>query len=55
MKADEQGKRMYEKPRLRTIELVVEEVLQANCKNQQTIEAITGTCLNAPKCSKNGS
>ncbi|HXX82292.1 MAG TPA: hypothetical protein VEI46_12145 [Thermodesulfovibrionales bacterium] len=50
----ETTKRAYEKPVLRTIELVAEEVLAAPCKKAGTNAVGRPTCTTRP-CSLNGS
>ena len=40
----------YEKPRLRTIELVAEEVLGVGCKLPGGPGPLAGTCTTGPKC-----
>lgn len=49
-------KRVYEAPKLRTIELAVEEVLALGCKLSQGGLGPTGdSCVAQPKCYKLGS
>ena len=48
------GKMAYIKPKLRTIELVAEEVLGTGCKNSSTPGMGLGPCT-ATGCSGNGS
>ncbi len=49
-------KRAYEKPKLRTIELVVEEVLALGCKLPSgSLGPIGTSCVSQPKCYKLGS
>ena len=49
-------KRTYEKPNLRTIDLVAEEVLALGCKQPSgSLGPIGTSCVSSPKCNKNGS
>ena len=47
----EKEKTAYEKPRLRTIELAVEEVMGVGCKMPSGPGPVSGTCTVGPKCS----
>lgn len=50
------GKQMYEKPRLRTIDLIAEEVLAAGCKTSSGFApgGAPPPCA-SHRCAKNGS
>ncbi len=49
-------KRAYEKPKLRTIELVAEEVLAEGCKlSSGALGPVGDSCVSQPKCYKLGS
>ena len=49
-------KRAYEKPKLRTIELVVEEVLALGCTlSSGGLGPVGDSCVAQPKCYKRGS
>ncbi|MBP7865826.1 MAG: hypothetical protein KA419_07730 [Acidobacteria bacterium] len=50
----ESNRREYEKPRLRVIRLVAEEVLALGCKSSSIRAAGQPQCFNVP-CSDNGS
>lgn len=45
---EKKGKKAYEKPRLRTIELAAEEVLAIHCKRTVNASGSGGNCQNAP-------
>jgi hypothetical protein len=50
-------KKIYEKPRLRVIELSAEEVLGVSCKANPTVDAKAGTLIHKcglPACSSSG-
>jgi hypothetical protein len=47
-------KKVYQKPRLRTIELAADEVLAAGCKNISNVAPAPPHCMSGG-CSKNGS
>ena len=53
-KQEKKDKQLYEKPRLRTIPLVAEEVLAVNCKTFQGAPGKTGNRCGFSPCSNSG-
>jgi hypothetical protein len=52
--SDSAGKQPYQKPSLRTIDLVAEEVMAVGCKLPAGAGPVTGGCL-VPQCFNPGS